>query len=1304
MANYKLRFFTKGRRSVSVDEKLRNRFYFSEIPTNPEYNSSETPDSRFTCKFYQKPISAGLVQSDTIVMLGESNGEVGPIPSFTNYISPIVSNWKLFLFIDTLDQTDLRFFTVDKENDEVKWTDRILITFPNRSDYESEEDYNKAIAETCAFHIGFCGDKEGQYENKIHFCEIRTVETDPANLTGVEEIELIGSMTVYSSAIGEDERYRSLFTNFGIPDPISYMNVFKDQTDTEKKISMYDSHIDYDRLNKKSKELFLSYDRIFPYVGTYKALINAVDFLGYEDIYFKEWFKEISDTTGKKPNLVSYNIKYKSGQKGNMLSDLPVERRIALKKLNWLSMIYRISEEIRNSEGDIEYDVLPDNVCMPRIKENYTAYEATEILAKLVGLKDWLEKNIIALNCRIIEISGEGITFERYKHKIYGKYDTGLDYVSEASVSPFLYDSDGIIPITSNGAEIEVGLKELSDQEFVRTHNDFIIKCMMSARYGVLGNSTYGMGSFDITDIPILLQDNKLFFDPKLIVKNFLGKDDNEDGFTSHFTNLPSIQIENARLRNPNKQWSESIEYIIRPSSVAGASYELVNLVDPMRPVYRKKDYITLCPAYKKSDVTRAIDPKPTLSYSTNNKLGVPLFMIQNFQDISFRKFNDENGVTEYTDPIDKTKEYILEILDGKMVFTNTYTDKYGETISRTMYLNFHFDTDSNEQSIELNYVYEKVVKISNIKDAGGPTHATISVKNAGDYIVYAYVCDEYNSIYCARCPNVASVIAQTPNIIMLSTNESSNNSSDFFDKNVTHEQSDYIKYGEYKRDNRDRLMDDYKNGGSNYMCTLKEQYLSNDIEVVSGPEGREIVKHVEYPTISYAIDNPETGDIANFMNLTDKFRCVETYKINQYEMYIWLERTGNYESNTIIYNTQPANFVIYDNIHAIPVFQKYVTVQYGTVPGFEHLKNYPYIKISPDGTLDDTALYIGAGETQPNKKATYKELAQLKYVAVSRNAVGNDVGTSDIVQIMRDKKLYTLYLQAVYEVPCVSLSKNEDDNSISLELDTTEFSDAPNQLFYKDQIIKLGIIKTIVSPKTTVKNEIQSWTSMKITDIANSVIKTNGLYSSVVAKLVNEHKENVRCVVTHAHQAFVNYTVPVTDAYESMTKSGGITTHLFVEDDHILDYLDNTFSVSSRKFNVENAYDMWTNNILDNTGASTMYPETCLDTHESPRWGTAYENAQLYKYTSPITIKLGEHIILTWERQTVINTEQHAFWKVSVYDKETDSFKLLFESWDDSLFMTPSEPGIYSVEVSVYDYCGNISSSELVGAFKVIE
>ena len=63
----------------------------------------------------------------------------------------------------------------------------------------------------------------------------------------------MGAITVKTEIIGEDERYRTLLENFGIPDPIKYTKVFYDSEYNE-------SLPDYQLVNEKSKELMLTYD------------------------------------------------------------------------------------------------------------------------------------------------------------------------------------------------------------------------------------------------------------------------------------------------------------------------------------------------------------------------------------------------------------------------------------------------------------------------------------------------------------------------------------------------------------------------------------------------------------------------------------------------------------------------------------------------------------------------------------------------------------------------------------------------------------------------------------------------------------------------------------------------------------------------------------------------------------------------------------------------------------------------------------------------------------------------------------
>lgn len=131
--------------------------------------------------------------------------------------------------------------------------------------------------ETNALHFttGFRAKREGCYRNSMGIF-MRNLNTEEDFFLGVVEFR--------STVVGEDERYRTLLENFGIPDPKIYPNIFREQDPDEQ-------GVDWRLVNRKSKELMLSYDSIFPYSGTYRALFRAVKFLGYTDVVFKEWYK-----------------------------------------------------------------------------------------------------------------------------------------------------------------------------------------------------------------------------------------------------------------------------------------------------------------------------------------------------------------------------------------------------------------------------------------------------------------------------------------------------------------------------------------------------------------------------------------------------------------------------------------------------------------------------------------------------------------------------------------------------------------------------------------------------------------------------------------------------------------------------------------------------------------------------------------------------------------------------------------------------------------------------------------------------
>lgn len=395
------------------------------------FEKLEYPSATLNSFINFKPVSTELVETESLyIFVKNENGEYEKI---SNY-DPVFSNrYELLFFIDCRSQKEFQIFEI--ENDDVIWTDRVFASF----DTDNENSYR--------VNIGFKSSEEGTFKETLHICLIDRGDGKRLDRK-YADITIIGSIELNAESIGEDERYRTLFTNFGIPDPKEYANLFANT-------SAEDDNTDNILLNQNSKKMFLAYPEIFPYVGTYKALVNAVDVLGYDDIFFKEWYKRTG--SGTKSGYTAYDMTYNSDIKANIINNVPFEERIHLKKLNWLSMVYKINKEIANSPED-KYG-------FPLIENNYD-FSHEDIIVKLVSLRDWLQKYIIGVNCRIIDVGGEGIYFERYFNGAYGTYEQAISWDNENNVSPMVVEhngtSDGYIysfmkqVVSENGELVEV--------------------------------------------------------------------------------------------------------------------------------------------------------------------------------------------------------------------------------------------------------------------------------------------------------------------------------------------------------------------------------------------------------------------------------------------------------------------------------------------------------------------------------------------------------------------------------------------------------------------------------------------------------------------------------------------------------------------------------------------------------------------------------------------------------------------------------------------------------------------------------
>lgn len=313
--------------------------------------------------------------------------------------------------------------------------------------------------------VAFTSEHEGCYQN---FIGMYLQQKDTENSF------FIGVIVIKTEVEGEDERYRALLGNFGIPDPKDYANIFSDQE--------YDEEgTDYRIVNEKSKELMLTYDQIFPYTGTYKALLNAIKFLGYSDIIFKEWY-HIKDNNDNQTDVAIQRMDIENRK---YLKDMLNQYGVSIEdfnnysKMNKLTMVYHlncIKENEITKPCDV-YKIIPvtkdtDKTNVPngfRLNSDQTAFISIEpiqaytntynqrngkdvfqfayepviekifkytnsgVIGKLWAVCKWLDKYILGVNSYIQDITGEGIVFSTFKTRGYVTQHELYDYKWQGS-------------------------------------------------------------------------------------------------------------------------------------------------------------------------------------------------------------------------------------------------------------------------------------------------------------------------------------------------------------------------------------------------------------------------------------------------------------------------------------------------------------------------------------------------------------------------------------------------------------------------------------------------------------------------------------------------------------------------------------------------------------------------------------------------------------------------------------------------------------------------------------------------------
>jgi len=215
---------------------------------------------------------------------------------------------------------------------------------------------------------------------------------------GIEVIRI----QLYGEGIDEDERMLIWAKNFGIKFNKEDALILKDY-------DLVESLPDWEVINNKRKELVLTKEEVFPYIGTYRGLINMIDLFGFKDtLEVKEYWLNVDKTS-------PYYNKYFLTDIVNMVStgqiqtvklmqkDRDIKFSNAFQKTGFLSLVYSFTKETG------EYD----DIGLP-VVESTTEFTQKDIFYKMNRLSDKLKDEFLPVNVAIKDVIGQYVYYTAF--------------------------------------------------------------------------------------------------------------------------------------------------------------------------------------------------------------------------------------------------------------------------------------------------------------------------------------------------------------------------------------------------------------------------------------------------------------------------------------------------------------------------------------------------------------------------------------------------------------------------------------------------------------------------------------------------------------------------------------------------------------------------------------------------------------------------------------------------------------------------------------------------------------------------
>lgn len=363
---------------------------------NLDYNEI---DDVWTGKMYFPRVAVDLYENNHLfiiesVLTGSPLGETYTFPVLSQQVSPAKEAW-CTTWTDNAAKKEITTYQIEEVDDvpyiakyeTIEWENLVQ---PYTEDGNGQKVLANINSTSLKINLAFSAATEDIF--------IRTIEIWDCSLATKKKV---ASIELYGESVGEDERFRLMLENFGR------------RLDQRDALMMRDYDIkeslpDWQLINEKRKEMFMAGEEIFPYIGSYRGLVNIIKFFGYQDMRIKEYWLNVDQSS-------EYYGKIKQIQINGLLTDEnspfithPLIPTTTHRKKGEFGLFYDLNKET----GDVDQWGIPE-------VDNTSQFSPEEVLIKLFALKEKLQRDYMPVNAKIVDIVGEGIYFERYALKTW---------------------------------------------------------------------------------------------------------------------------------------------------------------------------------------------------------------------------------------------------------------------------------------------------------------------------------------------------------------------------------------------------------------------------------------------------------------------------------------------------------------------------------------------------------------------------------------------------------------------------------------------------------------------------------------------------------------------------------------------------------------------------------------------------------------------------------------------------------------------------------------------------------------------